>query len=81
MPGKRRHDQGSREAKGLNSIHAGIHCSATTDSVGAVNELDEIAINNFLDTLAEVALAIASRKQRPEPVEELVKDRRGGELG
>ncbi len=29
-----------------------------------MDELDEIAINNFLDTLVEVALAITSRKYR-----------------
>ncbi|MFQ6029710.1 MAG: hypothetical protein ACE5Q6_19705 [Dehalococcoidia bacterium] len=39
---------------------SGIHCPATTDPY--VNEQDEIDIDNFLDTLAEVALSIATRK-------------------
>ncbi len=44
----------------------GIHCAATEDRATGQDELDEIAINNFINTLAEVALAmdiaIGSRK-------------------
>ncbi|HZA25624.1 MAG TPA: hypothetical protein VFA32_24020 [Dehalococcoidia bacterium] len=57
---------------GLTPIPSRIHCPATTDWVGGRDELDEIAVDHFLDTLAEVALAIASRK--------LGKDQRGGEV-
>ncbi|HZA23540.1 MAG TPA: hypothetical protein VFA32_13230 [Dehalococcoidia bacterium] len=32
-----------------------IHCPATTERVGGNDELDEIAIEHFLDTLAQVA--------------------------
>jgi hypothetical protein len=56
----------------LTPIPLRIHCPATTERVGGNDELDEIAVEHFLDTLAEVALAIASRKQ--------AKDRPGGEV-
>jgi hypothetical protein len=58
---------------GLTPIPPRIHCPATTDWVGGRDELDEIAVEHFLDTLAEVALAIASRKATPE--------QHGGEVG
>ena len=64
MGNKPRNSQGSGEAKGLTCIRQRIHCAATTEGVGGTDELDEIAINNFLDTLVEVALAITSRKNR-----------------
>ena len=49
---------------GLTCIHRRIHCAATPGATEPDNEdeLDCIAINHFLDTLAEVALAIARRK-------------------
>jgi hypothetical protein len=57
---------------GLTPIPPRIHCPTTTDWVGGRDEIDEIAINNFLDALAEVALAIACRK--------LAKGQRDGEV-
>ncbi len=48
--------------KALTCIHRGIHCAATPDELEAEDELDRIAIENFLDTLAEVAMAVANRK-------------------
>ena len=45
--------------KALACIHRGIHCAATPDELETEDELDQIAIDNFLDTLAEVALAIS----------------------
>ncbi len=48
--------------KALTSIPEGIHCAATPEDLDGQDELDEIAINNFLDTLAEVAMAIANRR-------------------
>ncbi len=48
--------------KGLTGIPQGIHCAATAEGVGAKDELDEIAIHNFVETLAEVALAVAARR-------------------
>ncbi len=47
---------------GLTPIPPRIHCPATTDWVGGRDELDDIAVEHFLGTLAQVALAIASRK-------------------
>ncbi len=48
---------------GLTSIGARIHCPTTRTSGGENHdELDDIAIDNFLSVLAEVALAIAARK-------------------
>ena len=49
--------------KALTPIHERIHCAATDETLGSENELDEIAIDNFLDTQAEVTLAIIRRRQ------------------
>ena len=48
---------------GLTCIHGRIHCGATADTTGGGNELDQPAIDTFLDTLAEVALAVARRRE------------------
>ncbi len=48
---------------GLTPIHGRIHCAATPDTTESNDELDHIAIDHFLDTLAEVALAIIQRSQ------------------
>ena len=48
----------------LTPIHRRIHCGATPDTAESDNELDHIAVDHFLDTLAEVALAIARRKEQ-----------------
>ena len=48
---------------GLTPIHMRIHCAATPDTVDGGNELDQIDIDHFLDTLAEVAMAIVRRRQ------------------
>ena len=50
---------------GLTSIHRRIHCAATQDA-DVNDELDQIAIDNFLQTLADVALSIAKRR---DPIE------------
>jgi hypothetical protein len=57
---------------GLTPIPSGIHCPATTDGVGGRDEIDDITVEHFLDTLAQVALAIASRKA--------AQDQHGGEV-
>ena len=49
--------------EGLTCIHRRIHCAATADTTELENELDRIAINRFLDTLVEVALAVARRQE------------------
>ena len=52
----------SGSVNGLTPIHQRIHCAATPDTIADANELDVIAREIFIDTLAEVALAIARRK-------------------
>ncbi len=54
----------SDDQEALTCIHRGIHCAATPDTLEGQDELDQIAIDNFLDTLAEVALAVAQRKRK-----------------
>ena len=46
---------------GLTSIHASIHCVATQDGVEPESGIDRIMIDAFLETLSEVALAVAAR--------------------
>jgi hypothetical protein len=46
----------------LTPIPHRIHCPATTERVGGNDELEQIQVEHFLATLAEVALAVASRK-------------------
>ena len=48
--------------EGLTSIPQRIHWPATPDVAEDNNELDRITVDTFLDTLAEVALAVAFRK-------------------
>jgi hypothetical protein len=51
--------------KGLTGIPQRIHCPATTDSGGG-DELEQIQVDHFLQTLADIALAVASRKAASE---------------
>ena len=54
-------------AYALTGIHERIHCAATPDATGFdehETEFDRIAIDNLLDTLTEIALAIARRKEQ-----------------
>ena len=62
MARKPKSQQQSGREKGLTPIPPRIHCPATTEGVGGIDELDEIAINNFVDALAEVAMAVAHRR-------------------
>ena len=48
---------------GLTPIHRRIHCAVTPDTT-EVDELGLIAIDHFIDTLAEVATAIARRRKQ-----------------
>ena len=50
--------------KGLTCIHRRIHCAATQGTTNGDNELEKIQIDYFVSTLAEVALAIARRKDQ-----------------
>ncbi len=47
---------------GLTPIHERIHCAATPDAI-EIDELGLIAIDHFLDELAEIALAIVRRRE------------------
>ena len=48
---------------GLTCIQEPIHWPATQDSGGSeLDELDQIAVEDFLDTLADVAIRVASRQ-------------------
>ena len=48
---------------GLTSIHQGIHWPATHISGGSdTHELDRIAVETFLDALADVTISIAARE-------------------
>ena len=41
-----------------------IHCAATNEALNPDDELDQFEIDNLLNTLAEVAIAIARRKDQ-----------------
>ena len=60
------HEPSSEEffsENGLTPIPYRIHWAATQDSGGSeLDELDRIAIENFLDTLADIAIRVASRR-------------------
>ena len=49
---------------GLTCIHDRIQCCATQDTDEAYSETDLIIVNNFLNTLAEIALAVAARNTK-----------------
>ena len=49
--------------QGLTPIHGRIHCAATPDTLeDGYSEADMIVVKNFLNTLAEIALAVAARQ-------------------
>ena len=51
--------------QGLTSIHGRIQCSATLDTTDEEYcETDMIVVRNFLNTLAEIALAVAARNAK-----------------
>ena len=52
---------------GLTSIHPRIHCVATQDAtidLDSYDELDQIDIDNLINTLAKVAISVARREQQ-----------------
>ena len=57
-----RPDSGS--LNGLTGIPQPIHSGATETTYGS--DLDQITIDHFLDMLAEVALAVATRNAQPD---------------
>ena len=53
--------------QGLTCIHSPIHCVATQEPGGTtedVSEVDWIDVDNFINTIAEVALEIARREHQ-----------------
>ena len=48
----------------LTCIHRRIHCT-DTEAEDKLNEQDKIIVEAFVDTLSEVALAVASRQLKP----------------
>ncbi len=52
---------------GLTCIHGRIHCGAADGPIDDENESHQIEIRHFIDALAEVALAVARRKEGLEP--------------
>ena len=50
-------------SEGLTCIHPRIHCAATQDTDAPhYTEAERVMVENFLNTLAEVAMAVATRK-------------------
>ena len=49
------------KSEGLTPIPQRIHCAATPEGE-TLSEVDIIAVEQFLDTLAEVAMSVASRR-------------------
>ena len=50
--------------EGLTCIHSGIQCTATPDANEEYSETDLIIVDNFLNTLAEIALSVAIRNAK-----------------
>jgi hypothetical protein len=49
-------------SNGLKCIPHRIHCSVTPDSGGFSDELERMQVEHFLNTLARIALAVATRE-------------------
>jgi hypothetical protein len=62
MPRRPKKKQPNAQPEGLTRIRPRIHCSATTDTGEELDELEQMQIDHFLNTLAEIALAVASRQ-------------------
>ena len=62
MPDEEQQSWPGAPVQALTCIRECIHCVATQDTEGD-DELDRIEIDNFLGTLAEIAMAITRRKE------------------
>ena len=51
---------------GLTPIHGRIHCAAADGPNDSPDDLQQIEIAHFIDTLAEIALAVARRRSELE---------------
>ena len=54
---------------GLTCIRSRIHCTATNPGASKYGETDLIMIDNFLETLANAAMAVAARRPNDEDEE------------
>ena len=61
MSRKKARDNPNEDVNGLTCIPHRIHCAATQEGGDELSEVDRISIEHFLETLAEVALSVASR--------------------
>lgn len=59
-------DEGEGEI-GLTCIHGRIHCGAADGPINDKNESHQIEVRHFIDALAEIALAVARRKEGLDP--------------
>ena len=52
------------DSQGLTCIHGRIHCGATPDTDAPdYTEAERVMVDNFIKTLAEVAVSAATRKR------------------
>ena len=66
-PGEGEGDGDDDGENGLTCIHGRIHCGAAGGPIDDENESHQIEIRHFIDALAELALAVARRKEGLEP--------------
>ncbi len=53
------------DSQGLTCIPRRIHCAATPDAeTPEYTEMERLMVDNFLNTLAEIALAVAARNAK-----------------
>ncbi|MDA1129098.1 MAG: hypothetical protein O2913_10430 [Chloroflexi bacterium] len=50
----------------MTCIHGRIHCATADEPDEGEDDLQQIDVRDFLDTLAEIALAVARRRQELE---------------
>ena len=62
MAERTQNQSGIPPQNGLTSIPQPIHCVATDEGEDEHNEADRVIIQHFLQTLAEIALAVAARR-------------------
>ena len=56
------HTGDAEERDALTPIPRRIHCAPTKENLGNGNELDQIDVDHFIETLSEIAIAVASRR-------------------
>ena len=57
----------SGDPKVLTRIPTRIHCGTTQEGIREQSELDNLMIDHFLETLADIATAVAQRACREGP--------------